>query len=73
MLTVESEHPDKVQAVTEMHDGQVVDVGPETITVEITGEQGTIDNAIETFERFGVREIVRTGSAALAAGVEETA
>jgi acetolactate synthase-1/3 small subunit len=56
-----------------MHDGKVVDVGPETITVEITGDERRIEDAIETFERFGVREIVRTGSAALARGAESTA
>jgi acetolactate synthase-1/3 small subunit len=72
MLKVESEHPDKVQAVTEMHSGKVVDVGPETITVEITGDEARIEDAIETFDRFGVREIVRTGSAALARGAAPT-
>jgi acetolactate synthase-1/3 small subunit len=72
MLKVESEHPDKVQAVTEMHSGKVVDVGPETITVEITGDEARIEDAIKTFDRFGVREIVRTGSAALARGAAPT-
>mgnify|MGYP000247518116 CR=1 FL=1 len=64
--------PDEVQAVAEMCDGDVVDIGPETITVELTGRESEIDAALETFERFTVREVVRTGTAALARGAEET-
>jgi acetolactate synthase-1/3 small subunit len=67
-----ADNPDEVQAVTEMHEGQVVDVTPETITVQLTGPEREIDAALETFERFTVREIVRTGTAALARGSQET-
>jgi acetolactate synthase-1/3 small subunit len=72
IVKVGADDPDKVQAVTEMHDGSVVDAGPETITVELTGSEREIDSALETFERFTVREIVRTGTAALARGPQET-
>jgi len=72
VVKVGADDPDKVQAVTEMHDGKVVDTSPETITVELTGPEREIDSALETFERFTVREIVRTGTAALARGPQET-
>ncbi|WP_248515531.1 acetolactate synthase small subunit [Salinarchaeum laminariae] len=73
LIKVSSEHPDKVQALAEMYGGQAVDAGAETITVEITGQRPQIENAVEAFERFGVREITRTGTAALARGATETA
>lgn len=73
MIKVDGEHPDAISAVADMYDGQAVDVSAETVTVEITGAEDRIDAAIETFERFGIREVVRTGTAALAAGVQETA
>ncbi len=73
MIKVDGEHPDAISAVADMYDGQAVDVSAETVTVEITGAEERIDAAIETFERFGIREVVRTGTAALAGGAQETA
>ncbi|GAB3683327.1 hypothetical protein GCM10028857_10720 [Salinarchaeum chitinilyticum] len=73
LIKVSGEHPDKVQALAEMYGGQAVDAGAETITVEITGQRPQIENAVEAFQRFGVREVTRTGTAALARGTTETA
>ncbi len=73
LIKVDGDHPDAISAVADMYDGQAVDVSAETVTVEITGPEPRIDAAIETFERFGIREVVRTGTAALAAGPQETA
>jgi acetolactate synthase-1/3 small subunit len=65
--------PDKVQAVTEMYDGTTLDAGPRTVTVQITGDEQKIDDAIDAYRQFGVREIARTGQAALARGERWTA
>ena len=73
LIKVDGEHPDQVAAVAEMYDATVVDASAESVTVEVTGTEGTIDNAIDTFERFGIRELTRTGSAALERGPRETA
>ncbi|WP_440989423.1 acetolactate synthase small subunit [Haloarchaeobius baliensis] len=72
LVKVEAEHPDQVSAVAEMYDAKTVDACPETVTVEITGSRQKIRAAVETFERFGVREVTRTGTAALARGTEST-
>ncbi|WP_247009132.1 acetolactate synthase small subunit [Halorientalis litorea] len=73
ILKVNGEDPDKVQAITEMYDGDTLDAGPRTITVEITGDDQKIDDAIDAYKQFGIREIVRTGYAALARGEQPTA
>ncbi len=73
ILKVDGDEPDKVQAITEMYNGETLDAGPRTITVQITGDEGKIDDAIDAYEQFGIREIARTGQAALARGEEETA
>ena len=73
ILKVDGDEPDKVQAVTEMYRGETLDAGPRTITVQITGDESTIDDAIDAYAQFGIREIARTGQAALARGEEETA
>ena len=73
ILKVNGQDPDKVNAITEMYDGETLDAGPRTITVEITGAEQKIDDAIDAFDQFGIREIVRTGYAALARGEAPTA
>jgi acetolactate synthase-1/3 small subunit len=65
--------PDKVQAVTEMYTGTTLDAGPRTVTVQITGDEQKIDDAIDAYRQFGIREIARTGQAALARGERWTA
>jgi acetolactate synthase-1/3 small subunit len=73
LIKVDGDHPDQIAAVADMYDGTVVDASAEAITIEVTGTSTTIENALDTFDRFGVREIVRTGTAALEAGADATA
>ena len=68
LIKVDGGEPDRVGAVAEMYDGKTVDASTETVTVELTGSQQKIEGAIETFEQFGVREVCRTGAAALERG-----
>ncbi|SDM77228.1 acetolactate synthase, small subunit [Halogranum gelatinilyticum] len=68
LLKVEGDEPDKVHAITQMYEGQTLDAGPRTITVQITGDQQKIDDAIDAFRQFGIIEIARTGQTALARG-----
>jgi len=73
IVKVNGHEPDKVNAITQMYDGETLDAGPRTITVELTGDAGKIDAAIDAYEQFGIRELVRTGYAALARGENPTA
>ncbi|MFC7154814.1 acetolactate synthase small subunit [Halomarina halobia] len=72
VLKVHGDEPDKVNAITQMYDGRTLDAGPRTITVEITGDEQKIDDAIDAFRQFGIRELARTGQTALARGDEWT-
>ena len=69
---VNGDDPDKVQAVTEMYDGETLDAGPETITVQLTGEADEIEDALDAYRQFGIIEIARTGPTALARGSTPT-
>jgi acetolactate synthase-1/3 small subunit len=73
IVKVNGRDPDKVNAITDMYDGQTLDAGPRTITVEITGDEQKIDDAIDAYEQFGIREVARTGYAAIARGEAPTA
>ncbi|MEX0762620.1 MAG: acetolactate synthase small subunit [Dehalococcoidia bacterium] len=46
----------------------VVDIGAESLTVEITGGQAKIDSLIELLKQYGVKEVMRTGRVAIMRG-----
>ena len=45
---------------------RVVDVSPDTLVLEVTGDEGKIRAIVELLARFGIRELVRTGQIAIA-------
>jgi acetolactate synthase-1/3 small subunit len=47
---------------------RVIDVAPESLTIEITGTEDKIDGLIEVLRPFGVLEMVRTGIVAMLRG-----
>ncbi|MHC1586488.1 MAG: acetolactate synthase small subunit [Candidatus Hecatellaceae archaeon] len=53
---------------TQIFRARVVDVASESLTIEITGEPEKIDAFINVIKEFGVKEIARTGIAALVRG-----
>lgn len=73
IIKVNGDEPDKVNAITNMYDGRTLDAGPRSITIELTGNEPKIDAAIDAYRQFGIRELARTGYAALARGESPTA
>ncbi len=47
---------------------RVVDVAPESVTIEITGAEEKIDGLLEMLQPYGILEMVRTGRVAMARG-----
>ena len=54
--------------ITDIFRGKIVDVSPETFVIEITGDEGKIQAAIELLKPCGIRELVRTGKVAVMRG-----
>jgi len=48
--------------------GRIIDVSPETITIEITGPPEKIEALIDLVRVFGIKEIARTGPTAISRG-----
>ncbi|WP_157871470.1 acetolactate synthase small subunit [Pseudodesulfovibrio piezophilus] len=44
---------------------KVVDVSPDEVTIEVTGDQGKISALVNLLSRFGIKEIARTGNVAM--------
>jgi acetolactate synthase-1/3 small subunit len=51
---------------------RVVDVAPESLTIEITGAEDKIDGLLEVLRPYGVLEMVRTGIVAMRRGSKST-
>ncbi len=49
---------------------KVVDVNPDSMTIEVTGGESKIDAIVELLTPFGIRETVRTGVVALSRSKE---
>jgi hypothetical protein len=43
----------------------VVDIGVDSVTLELTGGREKIDSMITLLDRFGIREVMRTGRVAV--------
>lgn len=71
-VSVDSQTRSEVRELAEVFRGKVVDVGKRSIIVEVTGDR----SKVEAFERlvrsYGLVEMIRTGSVAIARGREET-
>lgn len=50
--------------------GRIIDVSPETLTVEITGKSYKINALIDLVKAFGIKEIARTGPTAMSRGIK---
>jgi acetolactate synthase-1/3 small subunit len=55
----------QVIQVVDVFRGKVVDFSPESISVEITGDENKINAFIEIMKDFGIKDIVRTGIVAM--------
>ena len=57
-----------VLETVELFDAKVVDIGPDALTIEITGSQLKLASMIEMLSRYGIREMVQSGVVAVARG-----
>jgi acetolactate synthase-1/3 small subunit len=54
--------------LTNLFRGHVVDVGPSTVMIELSGEEEKIDAFIELLRPYGIKELARTGIIAMPRG-----
>jgi acetolactate synthase-1/3 small subunit len=47
---------------------KVIDVAPDTLTIEATGSRGKIEALLRVLEPFGIRELVQSGVVSLSRG-----
>ena len=63
------ENRSEIRELTEIFRGRIVDVSPDEVMVEISGQEGKIEAFIDLMRPFGIVALVRTGRIALVRGV----
>jgi acetolactate synthase-1/3 small subunit len=64
-VAVDSKTRAEVMQITDIFRAKIVDVQPQTLTIEITGDEGKMEKFLDLMKTFGVQELARTGKVAL--------
>ena len=58
----------EIMQIVDIFRANIVDVAPNSLTVEVTGDEDKVGSLFELLRRFGIKEMVRTGRIALTRG-----
>ncbi len=58
----------EIRELTDIFRGRIVDVAPEMVMIEISGQERKIEAFVEMMRPFGIIELVRTGRIAMVRG-----
>ncbi len=64
-VKVDSKTRAEVMQITDIFRAKIVDVQPQSLTVEITGNESKVEKFLELMNTFGVTGLARTGKVAL--------
>jgi acetolactate synthase-1/3 small subunit len=72
MIKVSAKHDERshILELANVFRARVLDVAPESLTIEITGGEDKIDGLLEVLRPFGIVEMVRTGIVAMRRGTK---
>ena len=64
-VKVNSKSRPEVMQITDIFRAKIVDVQSESLTVEVTGDEGKVEKLIELLKPFTILDLTRTGKVAL--------
>jgi acetolactate synthase-1/3 small subunit len=59
----------EIMQIVDIFRANIVDVGSDSLTVEVTGDENKIDSLLTLLQGFGIRELARTGRIAMTRGL----
>lgn len=70
LIKVKSNNENRAQIIqiTEIYRGNVLDVGPNSLVIELTGDTLKLKGFVEMMRTFGILEIAKTGILAMSRG-----
>jgi len=60
----------EIMQVVDIFRGRIIDVSSASMTIEMTGDEQKVEGLVKLLEKFGIKELVRTGKIALQRGTE---
>ena len=60
-----------INEIVKIFRSKIVDISPETLTIELTGDESKINAHIKLLEEYEIKELVRTGVCALERGAND--
>jgi len=67
-VNAEPQHRAEIMRTADIFRAKIVDVTPQSFTIEATGDEGKLAALIELLRPMGIQELVRTGKVAIARG-----
>jgi acetolactate synthase-1/3 small subunit len=64
-VAVDSQSRAEVMQITSIFRAKIVDVQPQSLTIEITGTDSKVEKFLELMKAFGVTDVSRTGKVAM--------
>jgi acetolactate synthase-1/3 small subunit len=64
-VTATSKTRPEVMQICDIFRAKIIDVQPETLAIEVTGTESKINKFLMLMDRFGIKELTRTGKVAL--------
>ena len=59
----------EIMQIVDIFRANIVDVGSDSLTVEVTGDENKIDSLLTLLQGFGIKELARTGRIAMNRGL----
>jgi acetolactate synthase-1/3 small subunit len=60
----------EIMQIVDLFRANIIDVSPETLIVEVVGDEDKIDALQNLLRSFGIQEVMRTGSVAMSRGMD---
>lgn len=70
-VKADAEQRASINEIVKIFRSKIVDISPETLTIELTGNESKINAHIKLLEEYEIKELVRTGVCALERGAND--
>jgi acetolactate synthase I/III small subunit len=69
-VNTDASHYGEIIELGHLYGAHVVDVTNDTVTLEVTGSEEKVESLVNDLQKFGIREIARTGRVAMTRGTQ---
>ena len=69
-MNAEARVREEILRIVDIFRAKVIDVNPDSYTVEITGDEGKTKGFLDLLKPLGIKEVVRSGRIAISRGIK---